>query len=69
MNWIFSLLFVLASVAADPVFSQLLYQDVPNNFCNRYYHRNGGIGCRTPLNGVTGVFLTVSSSVVCVADK
>lgn len=63
MNWIFFILFILIYTVADPIFSELLFQEIPNYFCSRYYHRTGGIGSRTPLNGVSGVLLSVSSFV------
>lgn len=59
-------LFCLALLAlgvADPFFSSLLYQTVPNQFCSRFYYRTGGIGCRTSLSGVSGVLLPANSLV------
>lgn len=63
MNWIFCIPFIIIYAVADPIFSELLYQEIPNYFCSRYYHRSGGIGSRTPLSGVSGVLLFVSDSV------
>ena len=40
---ILPLLLLLSSVHADPFFSTLLYQDIPNQFCSRFYYRNGGV--------------------------
>ena len=63
MNWIICILFIIIYTIADPIFSELLYQEIPNHFCSRYYHRTGGTGSRTPLSGVSGVLLSVSESV------
>lgn len=57
------LLLVAFPALGDPFFSSLLYQNVPHHFCSRYYHRNGGMGCRTPLSGVSGILRLVNSLV------
>ena len=57
------LLFFLYIVVADPYFSSLLYQDVPNDFCSRFYYKNGGIGCHSFVDGVSGVLLPITTTV------
>lgn len=61
--YILVLLLVANPALGDPFFTSLLYQTVPHHFCSRYYHRNGGMGCRTPLSGVSGILLPVDSAV------
>lgn len=57
------LLLYICIVVADPYFSSLLYQDVPNDFCARFYHKNGGVGCHTLVDGVSGVLLPLETTV------
>ena len=60
-----NILFILlvSCVVADPFFSSLLYQDVSNQYCTRYYHRTGGVGCRTPLSGLRGIAIPIQEAV------
>lgn len=60
-NIIFILL--VSCVVADPFFSSLLYQDVSNQYCTRYYHRMGGVGCRTSLSGLRGIAIPIQEDV------
>ena len=54
--YILVLLLVANPALGDPFFTS-------HHFCSRYYHRNGGMGCRTPLSGVSGILLPVDSAV------
>ena len=57
---IYVLFFLITIVFADPYFTSNLYQEIPHEFCSRYYYRNGGIGCHTAIDGVNGVLLRYS---------
>ena len=54
-------LFILAR--GDPFFSSLISKSVQNHYCTRFYHRNGGVGCRTAINGTLGILLPYSAFV------
>lgn len=62
-----TLLLSLFSLArSDPFFSSLISKSVQNQYCTRFYHRNGGVGCRTPINGTLGILLPYSAFVCAV---
>lgn len=54
---------ILTLVRGDPFFSRIISQSVANSHCTRYYHRSGGVGCRTATNGTLGVLLPYSAFV------
>lgn len=54
---------VLSVVHADAMFSAMMYQNVPNVFCSRTFHRWGSMGCVSSIEGDLGTLLPISTTV------